>query len=129
MATILVVDGDPAVCRNLQQFIESEKHEIATASDGPEALAIANDHPFHVAFVDIETLQADALTLLRRLVQSRPDTRVIVMSGFDKPLDGSEQEFGPLLFLNKPFTLDEARVTLGMALRMGESAGQPAGDI
>jgi CheY-like chemotaxis protein len=128
VATILVVDDDPAVRGILRKCFESEKHDVETASDGLEALTLVNDHSFDAAFVDIAMPNVDGLTLMRRLVQDRPETSLVVMSGFEDLRDLAEREFGPRMFLSKPFALDEARVALGVALGTGGSARQPTSE-
>lgn len=116
MVRILVVDDDPDFTRTLKQFLEGEGHDVMAASDGLEALALAKECDFDVAFVDVVIPKLDGLALMRRLVQHCPDVRIVAMSAHNDVLDIQGAVLGPILFLTKPFTLDEVGVALDMAL-------------
>ena len=120
MARVLVVDDEPGITRNMKQFLEREGHDVVTASDGRAALAVVNECDFDVAFIDIVMPKLEGLALVRRLVQHLPDVRIVAMSAYDHLLDIREGALGPVLFLTKPFTLDEARIALRMALLQPE---------
>jgi CheY-like chemotaxis protein len=117
LARVLVVDDDPGVTRKMKQLLEREGHDVVTATDGLEALAFANERDVDLAFIDIVMPKLDGLVLMRRLVERCPHVTIVVMSAYDDLLDSREEAFGPVLFLTKPFTLDEARIALDMALR------------
>ena len=117
MARVLVVDGDPDFTSSLEQFLEGEGHDVMAASDGTGALALVNQRDFDVAFIDVAISNLDGLALMRRLAKHCPDVRIVAMSGYHDVLGIGEDALGPVLFLTKPFTLNEAGIALDMALR------------
>jgi len=100
----------------MKRFLQGEGHEVIAACDGLEALALVNERDFDVAFIDIVMPKVDGLTLKQRLEQDHRRVRLVVMSAYMDVLDIQEGALGSVLFLTKPFTLDEARVALNMAL-------------
>lgn len=124
MAKILVVDDDPDITRNMRRFLEREGHEVLSAGNGLEALAMLNEVSVDVAFVDIVMPKADGLILMRRVLQDHPRVKVVVMSGFEDVIDLPAREFGIILTLKKPFALEEAQVVLDRALE-GSREGPP----
>lgn len=117
MARILVVDDEAGITSSLKRFLESEGHEVAVAETGLEALALVNDRNFDVAFIDIVMPQLDGLTLMRRLVEDERQATIVAMSAFQDQLEVAERELGPVLFLTKPFTLEEVGIALRTALQ------------
>jgi len=83
MARILVIDDEPAICRLLERRL-STSHEVATASNGNEALLLlAKGERFDVVFCDLQMpglsgadLHARVAVLDRELSQ-----RFIFMTG------------------------------------------------
>lgn len=72
MATILVVDDHPKIVRLLQVALEPE-HEVLTASNGEEALAlVAERHP-DVIVLDVVMPGLDGYRVLEK-IKSDPET-------------------------------------------------------
>ena len=117
MARVLIVDDDPNLTRNMKRFLEGDGHEVVAARDGLEALALVNERDFDVAFIDIVMPKVDGLTLKRRLEEDHRRVRIVVMSAYKDVLDIQEGALGSVLFLTKPFALDEARIALNTALQ------------
>ncbi len=117
MARILVVDDEIDITRSLKRFLEREGHEVVSAGNGLEALAMLNDVPVDVAFIDIVMPKTDGLTLMRRMLQDDRRTGIVVMSGFEDVIDLPARELGLVLTLQKPFTLEEVEAVLKVALR------------
>lgn len=116
MAKILVVDDEPAVRGSLKRAFGQETDEFLTASSGLEALALLNEESIDVAFIDIVMPGVDGITLMRRILEDHPGVRIVVMSGYKDVIDLAAREIGVVCSLMKPFTIDEARVALTMAL-------------
>ncbi len=125
MSKVLVVDDDAAIRRNLKRLLTSEGHDVVGAGDGLEALAALNDIRVDVAFVDIVMPTVDGMTLMQRLLQDHPGVRIVVMSGYDDVIDLPAREFGIILSLRKPFTLDEASAVFAAALHGEGGGGRP----
>lgn len=103
MATILVVDDDPAVLRLAATVLERAGHRVMRASNGLEALLVYESYASHLDLVlsDIDMPELDGLELASRIHAVRPDSRILLMSGGLPSKLGTGAERYPLL--NKPF--------------------------
>jgi CheY-like chemotaxis protein len=101
---ILLVDDEPVMLNVLRTVLEREGHFILTAADGEEALHLSGTFPgrIHLLLSDIKMPRVDGLQLRDRLLEERPDTKVLLMSAY------IERSLGQS-FLRKPFTLDVLR--------------------
>jgi CheY-like chemotaxis protein len=120
---VLVVDDDPfirkLIATTLEDVAEFELHE---ASDGLEALTIAQrEHPTLV-FLDVDMPRLNGIDACRRL-REQPDTRdttiVMLTAAHGDGVERQAEEAGADLFLTKPFSpLDLLR----LVDRLGEKA-------
>jgi two-component system response regulator AtoC len=117
--TILVVDDDRTIRRNLAKLVESEGFRAVEAIDGDEALAsIRRDRPAAV-LLDLKMPGRDGLSVLEALGPAMlTDLPVIVITAFGGSAPAIEaMRRGAYDYLTKPFDLDEVTFTLRRALR------------
>lgn len=82
----LVVDDVEGLRRLVTMVLEnSDRYEVAgEASDGEEALSLVEElHP-DVVLLDLSMPGMDGFEVLRRMVETAPDTKVIVLSGHEE---------------------------------------------
>ncbi len=79
--TVLVVDDEPAVRGIFTEFL-GRKHNLLLACDGREALEILRRgaHP-DLVITDLVMPNQEGLDLIREIRRTRPETRIIAMSG------------------------------------------------
>ena len=92
MATILVVDDNPAVARMMARLLESKGYHAVLAPDGPSALDAvrAGTPPVDLVLLDMMMPDMDGLEVLRRLRDESPrrdgnPLPVIMFSAVDDP--------------------------------------------
>ena len=81
----LAVDNHPLMLKFLEKSIQSDGHEIKTAEDGLQALAILNTYTPDVMFIDMVMPYIDGEKLLR-IIRSRPSLEsvyTVILSGMD----------------------------------------------
>jgi DNA-binding NtrC family response regulator len=81
-AHILVVDDDFQQRSDLAEMVESMGFEVATASDGEDALAKLVSFPANVILTDLVMPRMDGAALLRVLAERGDRTPTIVLTGF-----------------------------------------------
>ena len=84
---ILFVDDEPAVLQALQHRMRKYLVgcEAIWATSGQVALAEFRAHPFDVVVSDLRMPGMDGVTLLRKIKDSAPAARRIVLSGYELP--------------------------------------------
>jgi CheY-like chemotaxis protein len=82
---ILIVDDDRALRLALSTLLASAGHVTQSAGDGPEALALLQDHPFDIVLLDIGLPSMSGLDVLARARELAAPPLVIMMTADDTP--------------------------------------------
>jgi PAS domain S-box-containing protein len=108
--TILLAEDNSALRGVIRENLAELGYTILLAADGEEALslAVSHDGSIELLLTDVVMPRFGGGELARRLLLSRPELRVIYMSGYT---DGSISHHGVLeegvVLLMKPFTRDQ----------------------
>jgi signal transduction histidine kinase/ActR/RegA family two-component response regulator len=105
--TILLVEDSKTVRNLVLRYLEKHGYTVIDAESGIEALRIAAAHPGRIDLLitDVVLPKIDGHEFAMRLVEARPETEVIYMSGFsDDALARHEVDVGDLTMIQKPFT-------------------------
>jgi len=119
---VLVVDDDVEMASTLSELLGRLGHPVFKAFSGPEAMTVLSREPcICVAVVDLVMPVMDGITLLRQIHKVRPETAVIIMSGFatiesavQAMRDGAED------YLTKPFEPQAVLRKVGRLLELFE---------
>lgn len=114
--TILIVEDAEAIRRLVAAILSQGGYECLEASNGAEALRVLESRPqVHLVLTDVVMPAMGGHELAIHLARSRPEMRIIFMSGFsDDPM--ARRLASTPLFLPKPFTaevlMEKVRQTL-----------------
>ena len=114
---ILVAEDEADIRHLLRIGLEEDGHNVLTASDGMEALAIFQKEALHLCILDVMMPRLDGLNLLRKI---RETSTVPVMfltaraEDMDKVLGLG---LGADDYMAKPFSMAELRARVGAQLR------------
>ena len=105
---ILVVDDEEVIAETLQEFLQGEGFEVATAGDARSALERIEQFEPEIVLCDIQLPGADGLELLDRLLRLRPDTMVLMITAYGT-VETAVSAFrqGAQDYLLKPVMFDE----------------------
>lgn len=113
----LVIDDDPRVQNLLSRLLAGHGLDAARAGDGEDGLHRALVTAYDVILLDLHLPRLDGMTVLRRLLSTKPEQPIIVCSA---QTDRSTREecfrAGALDFLAKPFTIAEFDASLRAAI-------------
>jgi two-component system, chemotaxis family, chemotaxis protein CheY len=119
MARILAVDDSAAMRQMVGITLTGAGHEVQQASDGREALAIAERERFDLVITDVNMPVMDGLTLVRHL-RNMPSYRGVPLlvltteATTEKKLEGKSA--GATGWLVKPFNPDRLLATVAKVL-------------
>jgi signal transduction histidine kinase len=86
--TVLIVDDDEALSENLAEIIGTLGVETTVARDRKTALALAGEHDFDVAMIDVRLPDGDGISLLEPLRARSAFTQSVLVTG-DATLEGA----------------------------------------
>ena len=105
---LLIVDDSVFVRRSIERTVRKEEWEIRMAPDGVEALKIFGSFQPELVTMDITMPKLDGLSCLHRMLDLRPETKILVISALaDKPTAVQAITLGAQSFLLKPFTEEQ----------------------
>ena len=106
--SILVVDDEPIVLQSLAAWLRQEGHDVDTAEGGREALELAADRRYDIAFVDIKMPGIDGLELQSRLAAADPELTIIIMTAYASVESAVRAlKAGAYDYIPKPFNPEE----------------------
>jgi PAS domain S-box-containing protein len=117
--TVLIVDDEQVMRKSTGRLLEAMGYSVLTACDGEEASELVREHdgPIDVILLDVVMPRMDASGALPLLLEARPDTPVILCSGYGSTdLVESLLAGGAHSFLSKPFSKDSLVSTIRTAL-------------
>jgi CheY-like chemotaxis protein len=80
--SVLVVDDDEDICRNLADILGDLGYRVDTASNGIAALELVRRTPYDVALLDFRMPGMDGLELYRQIKKERAGTVAIIVSAY-----------------------------------------------
>jgi signal transduction histidine kinase len=116
-ARILVVDDNVALLENLQQILEEEGYQVATAPSAAAALEKARPS-FDVALVDLRLPDSSGTSLAVQLKEIAPGGEIVLLTGFAtlETAIGAVRA-GAFAYLVKPCSTADLLLTIEQALR------------
>jgi response regulator NasT len=100
---VLAVDDDQGFLEEIRGLLEDEGFDVAgTASDGNEAVTLAEELCPDVVLMDLRMPTLDGLEATRLIKQHLPMTQVVILSAYDDPgLQEGAEEAGVYCYLIK----------------------------
>src|SRR5438876_6092713 len=126
-ARILVVDDEPMMTDSLRQHLTDEGYAVDTAATGATAIDLFDGGAHHLAICDLQLPDMDGLTLLRHMKDAKPNTEVIVVTGYGSVQSAVEAtKAGAFYFVEKPFDFEELSPLVEKALERRELMAETA---
>lgn len=113
MAKILVIDDQRAIRTSLKDILELEGHEITLAENGIEGLETFKSGKFDIVITDIKMPEMDGMEVLDKVMEIKPDTTIIMISGhgdIDTAVEAIKK--GAYDFIEKPLDLNRLLITV-----------------
>ena len=117
-ARILVVDDEAHILEFVRGYLERDGYEVLTASDGDEALELANQAHPDLLVLDVMLPRRSGFDVLRSLRSAGSSIPVIMLTARDDLIDRvAGLELGADDYVAKPFEPRELVARVGAVLR------------
>jgi len=118
-AGILVIDDEVAVNNNIRKILSKKGFSVDQAVTKTEALEKIEESAYTLVLLDLKIPEVKDLELLKAIRDRRPDTMVIIITGYASIETAVEaSRLGAVDYLAKPFTPDEIRNATEKAFRL-----------
>ncbi len=101
---VLLVEDEKSIAITLTDDLVQAGHEVEHTADGDEACRILHDQVFDCVITDVRLPGANGLEVLAAAKRARPDTEVLVMTGYgtvEQAVEAMRQ--GAIDYIQKPF--------------------------
>ena len=113
---IMIVDDEPIVGKRLGPALEKNGFEVETYLDPGQALIRLKERDFDIVVTDFRMEELDGIQVLTHVMESCPDTRVILITGYATVEVAREALVkGAFDFIAKPFKPKELRAVINKA--------------
>ena len=109
MARILVIDDEEVFLDALSEAVELRRWRVTvdTALSADEAADLLRSVEYDVVISDVRMPGMDGIELLKLCKEVRPDTPVVLITGYGDPqLEKEALRLGAYAFIHKPFVVD-----------------------
>lgn len=125
---LLLVEDDDRIARLLARALHDEDYQVERVATGPDGLQAALAGGFDLVILDLMLPGMDGTVVLQRLMEQRPDQRVLVLSAVPEiSTRVACLEAGAADFLGKPFALAELLARVRARIRV--PAPGPVSDV
>jgi two-component system cell cycle sensor histidine kinase/response regulator CckA len=106
--TVLLVEDEPMVRSVAERALTRHGYTVLTAENGEDALEIiGRNEPIDLLISDVVMPGMDGPTMVREARQSRPELKVLFMSGYAEEQLRKSIDIENVNFLPKPFSVTE----------------------
>jgi two-component system cell cycle sensor histidine kinase/response regulator CckA len=106
--TVLLVEDEPMVRTVAERALTRHGYTVITADNGEDALAVlAKGEPIALLISDVVMPGMDGPTMVREARKSRPDLKILFMSGYAEEQLRKSIDIENVNFLPKPFSVTE----------------------
>ena len=114
MKKILLVEDEPDLLEIFGYMLSD--YEVIKASDGRDAIELFKEHMPDIVLMDVELPGIDGVEETRRILEYKPDTKVIAITAFASRRGKEMLEAGAVEVLKKPFRMQELLETINKYL-------------
>lgn len=105
---VLIVEDEEIIRNSLKEVLTGEGYNIKEAECVADALRLAREQDFDVAFCDVQLPDGDGIALLRRLHQLNPHTCILIITAY-ATVENAVEAFkaGAFDYLVKPVIFED----------------------
>ncbi len=101
---ILIVDDDTDIADMFCAFLRGQGHNVLVAYDGQAALELVRRLRFNLVISDVRMPKLDGFALVRAIKEAHPQTRIVIVTGFEDSAEAGRLSRVIEAVLEKPVT-------------------------
>ncbi|MDD5347943.1 MAG: response regulator [Candidatus Omnitrophica bacterium] len=105
--SVLVIDDDKAVLDTFTRVLKSAACSVTCADTGGKALEAIASQDFSLVFLDIKLKDSNGIELFNKLMQLRPNLKVLLMTGYREEVEKDIKGLSVRGCLFKPFEISK----------------------
>lgn len=113
MLKILVIDDERSIRNTLKDILGFEGYQVELAENGMTGIGLVKSADFDIILCDIKMPEMDGLEVLEQIMQHKPESTVVMISGhgtIDTAVEAIKK--GAFDFIEKPLDLNRLLITL-----------------
>jgi two-component system response regulator AtoC len=123
--TILIVDDDEVMCHTLSDVLKKMSYDVTSVQTAEDALHPLRERTFDLILLDIVLPDMSGMDVLKKIREIDSDAFVIMMTAYaDVQTAVTAMKAGAYDYINKPFEIEELRLTIKKALETKELKGE-----
>lgn len=107
----LIVDDEPEICWVFEHILKKRGFACQKALTASEAMTLADQYTFCMAFFDAKLPDFDGIELARQIRRTHPDLPIVIVSAYfyrdDITIEEAIKSGLVAAFISKPFAHDE----------------------
>ncbi len=122
---VMVVDDEPHMRRVLEIMLRNAGHQVFTAANGREALALLHDNPVDLVITDLRMPEMDGIELLTHMRQGGSEVPVIMITAHGTVESAvAAMKYGASDYILRPFDIDALELVIARVLNEAQMARQ-----
>ena len=119
---ILIMEDDLNVAKGLKMILDEQGYNVELQGTGLGAMDAIGKYDYDLLMADLHLPDIDGMQVVKRTKESKPDTSVIVMTGYaTSSLAVDAMKIGAHDFIAKPFTEEQIKTSISDALDFNAS--------
>lgn len=123
MNRVLVIDDDASIRESLEMYLQDKGLAVHTADTGNNGFKACLDYNPQVVILDIRLPDVSGLEILRRIVETCPDAKVIMITAYHD-MEGSIEamRYGAYDYIQKPLSVRELDRSITKSLHISQAS-------
>ncbi len=123
MNRVLVIDDDASIRESLEMYLQDKGLAVQTADTGNGGFRACLDYDPQVVILDIRLPDVSGLEILRRLVKTCPDLKVIMITAYhDMESTIEAMRYGAYDYIQKPLSVRELDRSITKSLHISKAS-------
>ncbi|MGD0337019.1 MAG: response regulator [Candidatus Omnitrophota bacterium] len=104
---ILIADDEKEAALLIRKYIEKKNCDVDIAYDGAAALEFIKSNKYDLVFLDHNMPEVTGLELIEYIKKNTPDTKAVMITGYQQMASFAAKGLGADEYLTKPFKLED----------------------